>query len=459
MKPVARELQERVGREFLTRGWLRPGAGLVVAVSGGLDSMVLLRILAELAVENTWRLVVAHFNHGLRGAESEADEALVRAAAAELGLAVQVERGAVREAAAAAGVSLEMGGRRLRHDFLARVARGAGAADVALAHHADDQVELFFLRLLRGSGPAGWAGMKWANPSSADAGVRLLRPLLGLGKAELRAWAAERGLKFREDGSNGDWGIPRNRVRGELLPLLEAQYQPALREVILRQMEIWAAELEWEERGEAEIGAAADDGVGFADWPVARQRRSLRRQLRELGVPPGFDLVEVLRTAEGVRVGCGEGRMVSRDARGRVEVGGTTPAATRFQPGELVVPLTAGGGRVEFGGVAVEWAVGAGVEAGRTEGVWFDADRVGAEIVLRHWRPGDRFQPCGMAGHVKLQDWFTNQKVPRERRHGLVVAATRSGEIFWVEGARPGQGCLPGPLTERRLHWRWNRLY
>jgi len=148
------------------------GGALLVAVSGGVDSMVLLHVLNSLAPEWGWKLAVAHFNHQLRGRSSDRDEALVCRTAAALKLTVTVGQGDVKAFAKQSGLSLEMAARKLRHEFLARTARAGGITTIALAHHADDQVELFFLRLLRGAGGEGLAGMRGRAPSPMDRGSR-----------------------------------------------------------------------------------------------------------------------------------------------------------------------------------------------------------------------------------------------------------------------------------------------
>ncbi len=239
--------------------------------------MVLLRVLHSLAARNRWQISVAHFNHQLRGRASDADERLVRKTAADLKLPVVVGSVNVKAFAAKSKLSLEMAARKLRHEFLARVAREQKIKTIALAHHADDQVELFFLRLLRGAGGEGLAGMKWRSPSPADKTISLVRPLLGFSKDELLEFARENKIRFRDDATNFSSDFLRNRIRNELLPLLRKNYQPGLDKAILRLMEIVGAEAEFV--GEEARQWLKQQKVNFEKLPVAIQRRILQSQL------------------------------------------------------------------------------------------------------------------------------------------------------------------------------------
>src|SRR5271170_612134 len=182
--------------------------------------MALLHALENLSAKPKWKMVVAHFNHRLRGRASDADEKLVRQTAAKMELPIVVENADVKSFAKKSKLSIEMAARKLRHEFFARAARTQKIKTIALAHHADDQVELFFLRLLRGAGGEGLAGMKWSVPSPAGAKITLARPLLGLTKNELEEFAREKKIAFREDATNFSSNFLRNRIRNELLPLL-----------------------------------------------------------------------------------------------------------------------------------------------------------------------------------------------------------------------------------------------
>src|SRR5436190_11825518 len=240
-----RDLAERVEQNLRSRKLVIKNQAILVAVSGGLDSMVLLHVLGRLAPGHGWKLIIAHFNHQLRGRSSEADERLVRKTAAVMRLRFISERADVRAFAREEKLSVEMGARKLRHQFLARTALKLGIRHVALAHHADDQLELFFLRLLRGSGSEGLSGMKWSNPSPENPSVELVRPLLEEPKSVLRRYARENQVALREDASNDSLDIQRNRIRHRLLPVLREEFQPALAKAISRTMDIVGAETEF----------------------------------------------------------------------------------------------------------------------------------------------------------------------------------------------------------------------
>ncbi len=453
------EFVAQVATAVRQRGLLAHGADVLVAVSGGVDSMVLLRVLHTLAAGQGGRLVVAHFNHRLRGAASEADARFVRRAARRLGLACVVEAGDVRGLARARGWSVEMAARELRHEFLVRTARKMSLGVVALAHHADDQVELFFLRLLRGAG-GGLAGMKWRSPSPADKSVMLVRPLLDQPKDALLAFARAERIRFREDASNASVDIQRNRVRRELLPLLRRRYAPGCERAVLRAMEIIGDESAFVQavaRGWLRQGRRGP----FVELPVAVQRQCVCVELTRLGVAAEFELVEGLRLRPGVRHSWLDAWLVRDAATARVTLLRAAEAEAEAEAVEQKLELRAANGTTTFAGVAVNWriqprAARAPIRRERN-GERFNADAVGSCIVLRHWRHGDRFQPSGMARPVKLQNLFTNAKVPALERHRRLVAVAADGRVFWVEGLRISEPFKLGATTRRELVWRWRR--
>ena len=448
------DLWAQVGQSIAGRHLWKRRAAVIVAVSGGVDSLVLLHLLHGLSSTHGGRLVVGHFNHQLRGRSSDADERLVRREAARLGLRCLVGRADVRAVAKREGISIEMAARGLRHEFLARSAREAGARVVALAHHAEDQVELFFLRLLRGAGSDGLAGMRWSNPSPVDSQVTLVRPLLEVSKPALEEFARSEGIRWREDASNRSTDVLRNRVRNELLPLLVKNYQPALGKVVLRTMALLGAEAVCVEDLARAWRKKPQD---FAGLPEAVQRRVVLGQLLKLGLAGEFESIEWLRVHPG-EVLTMAGASIWRDAAGMLHR--QTERSVSFNEAAMKVSLRDKRGRGRFGGMEFRWEVRAARgkrPAPGVRGECFDADAVGEEIELRHWRAGDRFEPIGLGQRAKLQDLFTNAKVSAPERRRRVVAARASGDLWWVEGLRIGESCKVTSRTKRWLIWRWKR--
>jgi tRNA(Ile)-lysidine synthase len=454
------EFLQHVEKEIQTRKLLSRGQKILVAVSGGVDSMVLLHTLHSLAEANRWLLSVAHFNHRLRGRASDADEKLVRSAAKKLRLNFFGDSADVKVFAKRSKLSIEMAARKLRHEFLARIAREQKILLIALAHHADDQVELFFLRLLRGAGTEGLTGMRWRSTSPADKTVSLVRPLLGFMKLELLGFAAENKIRFRDDATNASEDFLRNRVRNELLPLLQKKYSPQITKSVLRTMDIIGAESDFMTLLAARIrGGKSETGRSFETLPVAIQRRILRQELVAVRLMPEFELVEQLRLAEGKAVSIDSNLCVVRDANGKIQM--RQNSEMEFSAGESKLRLRGRAGQMKFVGLKFSWSRTAsdGSRARiprHTE--LFDADVIGSEIILRHWRAGDRFQPIGMKSPVKLQDLFVNAKIPAARRRELVLATTAAGTIFWVEGLRISEVFKLTPQTKRLLRWEWTKI-
>ena len=450
-------LTAQVDEVIRAKKLFRRGEKILLAVSGGVDSMVLLAVLHRLAKPHRWQLVVAHFNHQLRGRAANADEKLVRKTADALGCPVAIGRGSVKEHARRRGWSVEMAARELRHTFLAQTASRHNIATVALAHHADDQVETFFLRLLRGASTKGLGGMTWTASSPVDQNIRLVRPLLNQSKTDLEKFARREGIRFLEDASNANRDFLRNRVRHELLPLLRKKYQPAVNSCVLRLMELARS-------GDAVVQERADQWLSsrrrrpFARLPAALQRELIQRQLHEIGQVVDFKTVERLRTQPNQPVSADAGHSLVLSSDGRVALNSVTEV--KFELKSFAIKLFRCRGAVSCENVKLDWQITdeTGMHyAPHPNQEHFDADKVGSEICLRHWRPGDRFHPIGATASSKLQDVFTNLKVPRDDRRRRVVATSSQGEIFWVEGLRIGDGFKLDKATVRRLNWRWQR--
>jgi len=424
--------------------------------------MVLLHLLDRLSPESAWRLVVAHFNHRLRGGASNADERSVRETAAQLGLPCVCEgwEGPDRTRQIKEH-GLEMAARNARHDFLGRTAERLRIPAVAMAHHADDQVELFFLRLFRGAGGEGLSGMKWTGQVLFHSRVRLVRPLLDQSKAALQAYARKRKIAFRADATNARPDFARNWIRHELLPLLRRKFGPAVPKNVRRTMDIVGTDADYVGRM-AQRWLEHKRHAGFGRLHSAVQRHALRLQLQRLFAPVGFEAVERLRQFPNQPITLSPACSVYRDEAGVVHRRGV--AQPGFAPHETSLDLTPQQGRCVFNGVSITWNISAARQQAKRPQPGpgrecFDADKVGSRIRLRHWRRGDRFRPIGMARPVKLQDLFTNLKIPRDRRHTLLVAESlRAHQIFWVEGLRISESFKLDNRTRRRLKWAWHRV-
>jgi tRNA(Ile)-lysidine synthase len=415
--------------------------------------MVLLHLLHRLAPSHAWRLAVAHFDHQIRP-ESPTDAQLVRQSAETLGIPFFLDSGNVPARARDTSESLEMAARQMRHEFLARTARQLGIPSIALAHHAGDQMELFFLRLFRGAGGEGLGGMKWISPSPVEPTLRLIRPFLNIPKTELAAFARQENIPYAEDATNASLDLPRNRIRHELIPLLEKDYQPALGRTLSRLMEITGADAAFA-RETATQWLESTDKPPFDQLPLAVQRQCLALQFHALSLPVDFDHLEHLRTHPQTPITLAGGIQIERAPSGLLSI--KPPESLEFQADATTVS-TAAPGEIRFGRLTIRWhpihEPGSGFD--RNPGMeYFDSDKVGEPVVVRHWKPGDRFQPIGTQNPVKLQDLFVNLKIPVEERRRRVVAVAASGAIFWVEGLRIAQFARLTQETTRRLRWTW----
>lgn len=293
------------------------GATVVCAVSGGLDSVAMLHGLYAVNRRRKcgWTLHVAHFDHALRP-DSAGDARFVERMAESLDLPCHIRRGAVKRLAASAGRSLEDAARTARYQFLHRVARRVGAKCVAVAHHADDQAETVLHHILRGTGLTGLAGMRVCRPISMQSSICIVRPLLGICRDDLEAYAAAERLTFREDTTNADTRFTRNRIRHELLPLIESDFNPTVVDALVRLAEqarladSAITRLANELLQRASLSRTAQllclDADILASAPAALAADALRASLESLGAP--LQSLDFERQTAALAVLSGDGR-------------------------------------------------------------------------------------------------------------------------------------------------------
>lgn len=286
-----------------------PGRGVLIAVSGGVDSTALLHGLVALAPRLGLRLAAGHVNHGLRGAESDGDEAFMAELAARLAVPLRVRRVApnrLREGTCSRErPTLQEACRRLRYEALGDLAAQLDADHVATAHTADDQAETVLLRVLRGSGGDGLAGIPERSPDG-----RVVRPLLGVSRAQILAYASRERLRWREDPSNRSAAYARSRLRERWLPGLTSDFNPGLLRTLGRLAEAQRRDAEWmeslvereaEKRFRSEGGALWIDPDGWAALPEALARRLARRALRGAGIARDVSNIHLVRVVQFLR--------------------------------------------------------------------------------------------------------------------------------------------------------------
>lgn len=416
---------ERVRRYMDLQGLAPTGGPLWVAVSGGVDSMVLLHVLRRLGHP----CYVAHVDHGLRGAESDGDRAFVEAYCAEHGIPVRTTRVDVA-AATDAGRSVQMVARELRYAWFDGLI-AEGPARMALAHHADDAVETLLMGLMRGTGPRSLAGIP------ARRGP-FIRPLLGESRAAILAYADEHKVPFREDASNSDTKYLRNRVRHELLPLME-RIRPGTMQVLRRSSVLLheAGDVLHHHlvRSVEELSAEGD----ALHVPFDRLRNAMAPAalLLHLLEGHGFHPDEVPRIQQAVHDGTTGARFLSAtyevhvDREELVIMPRLVPLPEWVIAAPDAVPADAP--------IRIENLVPGHVAQGGGDTALLRVERLTFPCVLRPWRAGDRMRPAGLGGSKLISDILIDAKVPRYRKPAVHVLVS-GGRIVWCCGHRVAEG-------------------
>jgi tRNA(Ile)-lysidine synthase len=449
------KIRETIGRYIM----LEPGSRVVVAVSGGPDSVCLLSALHTLSAEFKISLHIAHLDHMFRGRESAEEANFVEKLAAKLGIPSTIEHIDVPSYCREQGLSPQTGARQVRYSFLERVAHATGAARIATGHTATDQAETFLMRLLRGAGAAGLSAIPPVRGN-------IIRPLIETTREEVLGYLRSAGLSYVTDPSNAKTFYTRNRIRLELMPVLK-RFNPRVEERLASEAGLLRDE---NEAIDAYLGTIGESIITqdkdalklkrdeFIALPLAFQRRIFRTTLALAGREPSELSLIQIDEALAFMAASQTGR--SMDLPGGLVVGreydrfiiSTAPVAQNFSyalvlPGTTLIPEL---------GLAVETRLGEDGEeypAGENN-IWqavFDYDKISPFFTVRNRRPGDRFHPSGMEGRSKkLQDYLVDKKVPQRQRNRVPLLFA-GAELIWVVGYRTDFRFLPGPDTKRTL--------
>jgi tRNA(Ile)-lysidine synthase len=467
-------LEQRVIDFIQKHNLFSSGDRLVVAVSGGGDSVCLLRILVQRRKELGVELHVAHLNHQLRGAESDSDAGYVSGLARRLDVSATIERRDVAAYHDQKGVSLEEAAREVRYSFLAEVARGMGASKVVVGHTRDDHIETVVMHLLRGAGTAGLCGLQTRSvlPYGEHNGqLEVVRPLLELTRQETMDYCQRYSLAPRSDSSNVSPSFLRNRVRLELLPVLRS-YNPGIDKALLRLADIAGddlsfieeqASLLWKKLAREEGDIIYLDMGKMVASPHAMQRQIFRRAVKQLrGNLKDVEadhieaMVDFLSKPAGKKLCLPDGLTLSTEY-GRLVLASAQASICPLPPlkgiSKIKIP-----GKTDLSG----WRVRADIiqeVVGDEDGLAasFDLDKVGKELTVRRRRPGDRFQPLGMSQTKKLQDFMVDSRIPRSWRDRVPLICS-SKQILWVVGWRIDDRVKVTENTKEILRLQFERL-
>ncbi len=450
----------RVKRTIDDHHLLNEGDRLVVGVSGGVDSMVLLHLLLTLRPAFDLFLIIAHVNHGLRPEESEKEADLVRNECERLNLPFESVKFDTKEFQKIAKLSLQEAARRLRFHFFEEILQKYGAQKIVLGHHADDQVETVLLALMRGAGLQGLKGMLPIREG------KVIRPLLEVWRHEIEAFAAEAKIPFLVDSSNLKEGYRRNRVRLSLIPLLEKEYQPKIKRILLRTSTILREDDDYLEKETERVWQHVVEESGeclafqystYRSLPPAIQWRVVRKLLKRIygeakedlriaevfkalkEAPPSLLLQlpsEVLLEKKYERVSLGKKRVETVTP---FEVELVFPGRTFIKEigREVVTEVTENESYLD-------------IPKGRAGIAYLDYHALQFPLRIRNFRPGDKFEPFGVKGSQKLKEFFIDHKIPRFERPNipLLVAGER---IAWVVGHRISQWAQITDKTKKIL--------
>ena len=409
-------------------GIIADGDHLILALSGGIDSMV----LADLFMKTKANFVVAHCNFHLRSEESDGDEKFVRDFAEKHGIQCFVKHFETEKYAEENGISIEMAARDLRYAWFEELRQQLGYDKTAVAHHADDQAETFFINLLRGAGLRGLKGMLPQN------GV-IIRPLLWASRGQIHQYAVENQILWREDHTNAENVYLRNKIRNQLLPAFD-ELHPEARQGLYKSLEHLASENElYRELLKEKLSkiVAHDDGVQKAKVPELVEGPISFQLLFEWLRQYNFNTDQCRFIYEAMETGIGNKYyspthqlVIGRNELQLSEIKPVDDEEIQIEMGEeeIVLPI-----HLRFS----QFEKNADFNIDKSpEVAMLDADKIHFPLTLRHWRHGDRFHPLGMNGSKLLRDFFVDQKFTEVQKKNVFLLVSVENQILWVVGHR-----------------------
>ena len=404
------------------------GDKLILALSGGIDSMV----LADLLLKAKVQFVAAHCNFHLRGEESDGDEQFVREFAERNDLSLYVKHFETEAFAKEQGVSIEMAARDLRYAWFEQLRQQLGYDKIAVAHHADDQAETFFINLLRGAGLNGLKGMKPQN------GV-IIRPLLWASREQIHQYALENEIQWREDHTNAESVYLRNKIRNQLLPVFD-ELHPEARQGLYKSLEHLASENELyrELLNEKLLHVVEQEGdILKLPYSAFRIHHSAFQILFEWLRQFNFNSDQCHFIFEAMKTGIGNKYfspthqlVIGRNELLLSEIKSETNEEIQIEIGEeeITSPVHL---RFSKNEIAPDFVIDKSPNV-----ALLDADKIHFPLTLRHWQHGDRFHPLGMKGSKLLSDFFVDQKFTEIQKEQVLLLVSADGDIVWVVGYR-----------------------
>jgi tRNA(Ile)-lysidine synthase len=428
-------------REFVQKNKLiSPNDKIIVAVSGGVDSVVLLDILNELKNQLKLELIVAHFNHKLRGVESDEDEEFVRRLALNLGLECYVRSEDTKEYCKRNKISIQEGARELRYNFFETLKLLKGFDKIATAHNANDNAETVLLNLFRGSGVNGLAGIQVKRGN-------IIRPLLFATRDEIEAYANEKGLQYRIDSSNFKTSYRRNYIRLKLLPLISENINPGIIETLNRTARIFSELSEFIQYEVSKITKfiAVEENPGKVLVDIQRLKsylhfiqESVIISVAEIFFKERIDFARVLSVLNLIDSTPGSSVMLSADLlvyRDRQHL--VFLKKQEFKEAEVFMYVLPGERyETDYFVFSSEFVKKEDINFNPDPHIeYIDADLIADELILRNWQPGDWFVPLGMKGRKKISDFLIDLKIPIYDKRKILVLESE-GKIVWVCGLR-----------------------